>query len=175
MSRVERTETQVDGLSGEVLSRKTNVITLKALPQEPPYIKLYVDDIGKLYGLKPSTREVLLYVAAAAGYDGIATISARRKASIALTVKTSVAVVSNALTECVKAGLLRRVAHGEYEPTPHLFGKGSWAEIRERREKFVVSYVYGEEGREVLETRRLNPDEAERLKLEKKGQIRLLD
>ena len=102
---------------------------------------------------------MLLYVAAASGYDGIATISARRKAAIALTINGSIKTVSNALTECVKAGLLRRVAHGEYEPNPYLFGKGSWAEIRERRARFIASFVYGPEGRTPVEARPMTPDE----------------
>lgn len=174
MAKLERTEVRVDDLTGEITNRSSTVVNINRLPAEPEYIKLYVEDLGKLHGLAPAHRAVLLYVAAASGYDGIATISARRKASIALTIGGSIKTVSNALTECIKAGLLRRVAHGEYEPNPHLFGKGSWAEIRERRARFVASYVYGPEGRMVLESRRLSPDEEGRLALENKGQNRLL-
>lgn len=161
--KIERTEQTIDGLTGEITKHTSTVVQLNKLPPEPEYIKLYVDDIGKLHGLSPAHREVLLYVAAASGYDGIATISARRKAAIALTIGGSVKTVSNALTECVKAGLLRRVAHGEYEPNPFVFGRGSWAEIRERRERFVASFVYGPEGRQLLEARKLSPEEVERL------------
>jgi hypothetical protein len=163
MAKIVRTETQVDEGSGEILSRTSNVIELKTLPKEPDYIKLYVEDIGRLHGLKPQTREVLLYVAAASGYDGIATISARRKAMIAHTIGTTTNVVSNSLTECVKAGLLRRVAQGEYEPNPNIFARGSWAEIRERRASFVASFVYGPNGRQSLDSRPLTAEEADRL------------
>lgn len=161
--KLERSEQTIDHLTGEITKHTSTVVQLNKLPPEPEYIKLYVDDIGKLHGLSPTHREVLLYVAAASGYDGIATISARRKAAIALTIGGSVKTVSNALTECLKAGLLRRVAHGEYEPNPYVFGRGSWAEIRERRQRFVASFVYGPEGRQVLDTRKLSPEEAERL------------
>lgn len=171
--RLERVVQTTDELTGEITSRTSNVVELKRLPPEPEYIKLYVEDIGKLHGLSPAHREVLLYVAAASGYDGIATISARRKAAIAMTIKGTVKTVSNALTECVKAKLLRRVGHGEYEPNPFIFGRGSWAEIRERRQQFVASFVYGPEGRTVLESRKLTPDEADRLELERRGQQRL--
>lgn len=161
--KLERTEQTVDHLTGEITKHTSTVVQLNKLPPEPEYIKLYVDDIGKLHGLSPTHREVLLYVAAASGYDGIATISTRRKAAIALTIGGSIKTVSNALTECLKAGLLRRVAHGEYEPNPYVFGRGSWAEIRERRQRFVASFVYGPQGRQVLDTRKLSPEEAERL------------
>lgn len=174
MSKLVRTETRVDDTTGEITSRTSNVIELRTLPKEPDYIKLYVEDIGRLHGLKPQAREVLLYVAAASGYDGIATISARRKAQIALTVGTTTNVVSNCLTDLVKSGILRRVAQGEYEPDPHLFGRGSWAEIRERRSAFVASFVYGPNGRQALESRPLSDDEAKRVDLEGRGQMRLV-
>jgi hypothetical protein len=161
--KLQRTEQTIDHITGEITKHTSTVVQLNKLPPEPEYIKLYVDDIGKLHGLSPTHREVLLYVAAASGYDGIATISTRRKAAIALTIGGSVKTVSNALTECVKTGLLRRVAHGEYEPNPFVFGRGSWAEIRERRERFVASFVYGPQGRQLLDTRKLSPEEAERL------------
>lgn len=154
-----------DTLSGEITSRVSNVIQLNKLPPEPAYIKLYVEDIGLLHGLRPVSREVLLYAAASSGYDGVATISARRKASIALTIGVTVGAVSNALTECVKTGLLRRIGSGEYEPNPLVFGKGAWAEIRERRQRFVASFVYGPEGRTIIESRLLTPDEEKSLPL----------
>lgn len=157
--KLERVETQVDGESGEILARTVSTVEVKTLPREPDYIKMYIDDIGRLHGLKPQTREVLLYVAAASGYDGIATISARRKASIAQTIGTTVHVVSNSLTECVRAGVLRRVAQGEYEPDPALFARGSWAEIRERRASFMAAVIYGPSGRQIIEARMLTPEE----------------
>jgi len=172
MPKLVRTETQVDGLTGEIQSRMTNVVELHKLPAEPAYIKLYIDDIGRLHGLKPLAREVLTYVAAAAGYDGIASITARRRASIALTVGTTVAVVNNCLTSCIKAGLLRRVGHGEYEPDPRIFGRGSWAEIRQRQARFVASFVYGpEEGRRVLESRKLTVDEERQIDADRQPRL----
>lgn len=174
MTRLVRTETQVDSLTGEIKSQKSNVISIERMPAEPAYIKLYVDDIGKLHGLKPMTREVLLYVAASMGFDGVATLTSRRRAQIALTVGTSLQVVKNCLLECVKAGLLRHVGRSEYEPNPALFGRGNWAEIRERRERFIASFVYGPEGRTPVEARKLSQDENDRLELERRGQTRLL-
>lgn len=174
MGKMVRTVRTVDESTGEILHQQTNVIELQKMPKEPDYIKLYVEDIGKLHGVTPMAREVLLYVAASMGYDGVASLTPRRRASIALTVGAkSVQVVNNCLAECVKAGLLRLIERGEYEPNPALFGRGSWAEIRERRARFVASFVYGPEGRQVLEARPLSPDEADRLALEKRGQQRM--
>lgn len=163
MTSIQRIHEVRDDLTGEIKERTSNVFEINKLPAEPAYIKLYVDDIGLLHGLRPVSREVLLYTAAASGYDGVASITARRRASIALTIGVTVGAVSNALTECVKVGLLRRVGHGEYEPNPAVFGRGSWAEIRERRSRFVASFVYGPEGRDILESRKLTKAEEESL------------
>lgn len=173
MGKVLRTFREVNDLTGEVLRQVSNVVELQKLPPEPAYIKLYIDDIGRLHGLKPITREVLLYLAANMGYDGVSSLTPRRRAMIALTIGTTAQVVSNSLGECVRAGLARIVARGEYELSPALFARGAWADIRERRLRFVASFVYGPEGRQTLEARTLSPDEAERFDLEQRGQTRL--
>lgn len=173
MSSIVRTLRTVDELTGEITHQTTNVFALNKMPPEPAYIKMYVDDIGKLHGLKPITREVLLYVAASMGYDGVASLTVRRRSAIALTVGTSTQVVNNSLSECVKAKLLRIVSRGEYELSPEIFARGSWAEIRERRQKFIASFIYGPEGRQIIESRPLSENEAENIELERHGQTRL--
>jgi hypothetical protein len=44
MSKFERVQTVVDGLTGECLSEQRNVITFNPLPPEPAYVKLYIED-----------------------------------------------------------------------------------------------------------------------------------
>jgi len=168
-----RTVTEVDRQTGEVLSSTSNVTELRPLPKEPPYIKLYVEDLTRLLGLANS--EILLYIAASIGYDGIASLSTTRRARIALTCGVSEKTVRNAITEYLRAGVLRRVGRAEYELDPHLFGKGEWADIRERRARFQLEVQYGEEGRTVR-TRRLSSDESKRADVEHRlGQQRLVD
>jgi hypothetical protein len=52
MSRVERVETIVDGMTGELLSEQRNIIAFNPIPPEPAYAKLYVEDLGKLLDLQ---------------------------------------------------------------------------------------------------------------------------
>jgi hypothetical protein len=40
--------TVVDGLTGELLSERRNVIAFNPLPPEPAYVKLYIEDLGKI-------------------------------------------------------------------------------------------------------------------------------
>jgi hypothetical protein len=138
---------------------------------EPEYIKLYIQDLGRLKGLQPSHREILVYVAACVGYDGIITLTARRRGSIALTVGCNQRTVDNAISEYVKTGIIRRVGRGEYELNPFLFAKGDWNSIRQRREAFVSSVAYDPKlGRVPVETRTLTPEEKERIQAENQEQ-----
>ncbi len=168
MSKIERTELETDHLTGEITRHSSTVVQLNKLPPEPEYIKLYIQDLGRLKGLQPSHREILVYVAACVGYDGIITLTARRRLSIAFTVGCNQRTVDNAVSEYVKTGIIRRVGRGEYELNPFLFAKGDWNSIRQRREAFVSSVAYDPNlGRVPVETRPLSSDEKERIQAEK--------
>lgn len=168
-----RTQTEIDRQTGEVIRSTSNVTELRPLPKEPPYIKLYIEDLSRLLGLANS--EILLYIAASIGYDGIASLSTTRRARIALTCGVTEKTVRNAITEYLRAGVLRRVGRAEYELDPHIFGRGDWADIRERRDRFRLEVDYSEQGRTVR-TRRLSQDEARRVEVEQRlGQQRLVE
>lgn len=149
-SKVISTLRVVDELEGTVLSETSNVLSIKKLPREPDYIKLYVDEIGGLHGLQAGHRDILLYVASLIGYDGTVLINARRKAQIAITLDIAPKSIDNALSELVKKGLLKRLGRGDFEPNPFIFGRGEWDKIRQRRESFVSRVRFGPEGVEAL-------------------------
>jgi hypothetical protein len=72
-----------------------------------------------------------------------------RKARIAMTAGCSLKSVNNAITEYVKAGILIRAGRAEYELNPHLFAKGEWRSIRERRSSFTAKINYSSSGRTI--------------------------
>lgn len=177
MAKLERRQTEYDQQTGEILSDVSNVISIKRLPEEPPYIKMYIEDLGRIMGLtRASERDILLYVAACVAYDGVVSLTARRRAQIAITTGLNEKTIRNAITEFCKLEILRRVGRGEYELNPHLFARGDWATIRERREAFSFTTVYdAKNGRMVAITQKLADDERTRAVLESKGQQRLCD
>ncbi len=152
MSKVERVETVVDGLTGELLSEQRNVIAFNQMPPEPAYVKLYIEDLGKLLDLQSGHRDILLHVAANVAYDGLVSMTTLRKNRIAAALNCSIRSIDNAITEFVKREILIRVGRAEYELNPHLFAKGSWNEIRERRLKFTAKITYGSEQGRIIET-----------------------
>jgi hypothetical protein len=150
MQYIEKTETFIDNSTGEVLSQQSKVINVRPLEPEPDYIKLYIGDLGRLNSLTPAATEILLYIAASVDYDGFVSLTAHKKARIALTCGCSPKTIKNAIIEYVKLGLLIRVGRAEYELNPHVFAKGKWRAIRERRKKFMAKIIYGgSEGRTI--------------------------
>ncbi|MDE1943597.1 MAG: replication/maintenance protein RepL [Betaproteobacteria bacterium] len=138
-------------------SEKTReVVNTRKMPQEPNYVKVYIDDLGRLLNVQESHRSILLYIAASINYDGFLTLVKARKERIAATVGVSVKTVSNAVSELVKIGILRRAGRSEYELDPHLFGKGDWASIRERRQAFKVELSYSPTSGRTIKLKRDN-------------------
>ena len=152
MSTFERVETVVDVLTGEIMSERKNVIAFNPMPAEPAYVKLYIEDLGKLLDLQSGHRDILLHVAANVAYDGLVSMTAMRKNRIAAALKCSIRSIDNAITEFVRREILLRVGRAEYELNPHLFAKGSWKEIRERRLQFTMRVNYSAEGGRTIET-----------------------
>jgi hypothetical protein len=149
MSRLERIETNTDALTGEILSQSKKVIELTKLEAEPDYVKMYVADLSNLVGLKEGHGRILPFIAASVGYDGFISLAGGRKARIAMTAGCSLKSVNNAITEYVKAGILIRAGRAEYELNPHLFAKGEWRNIRERRLSFTAKINYSSSGRTI--------------------------
>lgn len=166
MSKIERVLEKIDG--DGVVQRTAEIINIRPMPPEPPYVKMYIDDLGRISGLQASHTAILTYVAALVDYDGIITLNARRKACVAATTGCSVKTIENAITEYMKHDIVRRIGRAEYELNPSLFAKGEWKNIRERREAFSVHISYTKTGRHIVTTK-TPPDVAEREKLEAMG------
>ena len=149
MSRLERKETNPEGLTEEILSQAKKVIELTKIEAEPDYVKMYVADLSNLVGLKEGHGRILPFIAASVGYDGFISLAGGRKARIAMTAGCSLKSVNNAITEYVKAGILIRAGRAEYELNPHLFAKGEWRNIRERRLSFTAKINYSSAGRTI--------------------------
>jgi hypothetical protein len=152
MARFEKVTERIDQ---DGVSQKTaQIINIQRLPPEPPYIKLYISDIGRMYGLRPSHQDILLYITAGAGFDNIVSLSKRKKGAIALTVGCKFRTVENAITELVRLQILKRIGRGEYEIDPRLFARGEWETIRKRRESFTAAIKYLPDGSRRITTTR---------------------
>lgn len=155
---------------------------VRPLPKEPEFIKLYIQDLARIFELQNQHQDILIYLAASADYDGVISLTAGRKERIANTVSLTTGSscspksVTNAVGEYIKRGLIRRVGRGEYELDPHLFARGEWRQIRERRTTFQMHVTYSNNGKRSISTAPggVAPDQAKRDDLEALGQSRLV-
>ena len=123
----------IDTATGEVLKKETD--TTYQFPAEPPYIKLYLQDILYLSDLPKTHDKVLISLLKKATWASselgmVVTLSAGMKRIIAEQLEfKNVRTINNVISDFVKADILFRIDTGVYQLSPYLFGRGDWADI----------------------------------------------
>jgi hypothetical protein len=150
MSRIVQLESrvEVDHDTGEI-TRSSNSKVIN-LPQEPPYVKMYIDDISRLLDVPAGPRMVLYQLVRKLDYDGFISLTPAARERIAAACEIGVPTMSNYLTALCKSGILRHAGRGEYEMNPHLFAKGDWKDISKRRQDFELSISYSADGKRTV-------------------------
>lgn len=126
------------------------------MPSEPPFVKLYVQDLTAIHNLPSSTSSILFELVKKMNYEGTVILNSYVKLEIMdrLGIKPTKSrptqMFDNALMKLKKAGIIEQISRGYYEFNPHYFAKGDWSEIRKRREKFELSITYTENGERVI-------------------------
>lgn len=126
--------------------KETNIIRL---PSEPPFIKMYIDDLSHFIGLKERHKEVVFELIRKLDFEGMITLTPRTRASIAERLGITDQSFRNYLSEVVKTGLFKRISHNEFEVNPHYFARGDWQSVYSRRKEFVMEIRYTDKGRKI--------------------------
>lgn len=158
--------TVIDNDTGEVLNQE---IVYKQSP-EPNFIKLYLDCLCSFKGisksLNPILIELLQHMSFASLQDPeggqIIYLNAELKRRIAKSTNKTVKRVEQALTDFVKANVLKRIAVGTYQVNANLFGRGEWKDIKNIRAKF--DFANGTIDAEIIKT---NEQEAQKISSER--------
>lgn len=133
--------------SGKTLATKTtNVVRL---PSEPPFIKMYIDDLSHFIGLKDRHRDIVFELIKKLDFDGMVTLTPRTRSIIAEKLGITDQSFRNYLSEVVKTGLFKRISHNEFEVNPHYFARGDWQSVYSRRKEFVMEIRYTDKGRKI--------------------------
>ncbi len=130
--------------TGQVL-RQENERVLQ-LPQEPEYIKLYLQDLAHLLDVPAGPQGLLMALVRKLDYEGMITLSPAARDRIATVLGIKVHTLANYLTALCEKGILKRAGRGEYEVNPHLMAKGAWTEILKRRASFQMVVTYRPDG-----------------------------
>lgn len=130
-------ETTVTDLNtGEIHSTEITRSTFKDV--EPPYIKIYLDDITSIYNLPNSSSDLLLELLRLMSYDGQIILNSSIKKIIQQRVNyKNIASVDNYISALCKKEVFYRVDRGIYKPNPFIFGRGDWKSISKLRDAWL--------------------------------------
>ena len=141
---VEHVHTDHD--TGEVT--KTHSQNVSAFEKEPPYVKLYLQDIGQLNGLTPTEQDLVHELVFNMGYNNVVPSYKPIKESIAEKLGVSLSAINKGIQSLYEKGILIRKARGFYIMDPNLFGRGSWQDIS----KIKMTIEYNQDGTKSIST-----------------------
>lgn len=148
MNYKEFTTRHINDITGEMTHSSTMVSYESKLPNEPAYIKLYIEDIGRLCDLTRGEIRVLVKLVARIGYDGKVLLPLGVKRTISEELECSLSAVSNALTALTNSGIIARIDGGVYGLNPNYFARGKWRDIYEQRKSLRTTITYTDDGGE---------------------------
>ncbi len=138
----EKREQLVDNNTGELLLDTTSFEEVNRGISEPPYMKVYLEDLGAFKRLTAGEVKILVYVAATVTYEGEIFLPMVIRRRIAESADCKVQSVTNAIHTFLAAGILKRVESTIFALNPDYFAKGAWRVIREQRKAFQSITTY---------------------------------
>jgi Firmicute plasmid replication protein (RepL) len=146
----------------KIINYKTGLITEEQkdynnLFPEPPYVKIYIDDLAALLELPIGIRGLLYELAQTINNNGILILKRTMKNEIANKLDITIGTFDNYLTKLVQAGVLKRIGRGKFEVNPNLFAPGEWNELADRPNRletnFKMTITYLSTGQRKIEGR----------------------
>lgn len=152
MAKVVRmhTNTEIDHSTGEI--RRESKTDVLHFPSEPPYIKMYLDDISTLLSIPDSEKRVLTLMLKKLDYDGYITLSKRYRMLMCEQLGIKDQVLRNKIAKLKKSGVIASASYGEYMVNPNLFARGQWKDVVEQRRRFEMRISYSPDGERRIET-----------------------
>lgn len=127
----------VDTYTGEVVSTMTT--KTYTATKEPPYLKVYMQDIVALRNMPSSQADVLWAIAAwlpGAGCENPMVVALPKHIKELICEKLgwkNMHTLEKAITKLVQREILIREGSSVYRFNPYLFGKGAWKDIQALR------------------------------------------
>ncbi|EGX9017147.1 replication/maintenance protein RepL [Salmonella enterica] len=144
----EEKKTTINTETGEVESESN--LSLVRYNAEPPYVKMYIDDLCAIVNIPNSLKDILFLILRKLDYDGYITLSTRYRKLICENLKIKDGTLRNRLNLLVKNGFIISEGGNEYLANPNLFARGEWKTIIEQRASFELKIKYNENGRTII-------------------------
>ncbi|MDJ0903291.1 MAG: replication/maintenance protein RepL [Xenococcus sp. MO_188.B8] len=149
-----RETTQVVDENGMI--KQEQQINVIQFPNEPPFIKLYIEDLTAILKLPKGTKDLLYSLLMKMDYENIVTLTSRSKKEIAERVNIKIQTFDNYLRKLVDAGIFKRIGRGEYKVNPNLFARGDWGNISRQRDEWMLTITYESNGTRKIEGKAVN-------------------
>jgi len=127
--------------NGEV--KKSEMISTKKINKEPPFIKMYLDDIAGLAQISESPKDTLYYILGYADYENLIYLNYALIKKTAESQGVSEKTIRNNLSNLSKSGILIHTDRGTYMLNPFYFAKGEWKNIEKMRLTIDYDLVKG--------------------------------
>lgn len=146
---------------GEVISSKTVYKT----QSEPDFIKLYIDCVFTVKGVRKGINPIFLAFLEHMSYADvndenggqIIYVNKAMKMSIAKKLGLGIDSINKGLSELTKHGLFKRIDVATYQVNPNIVGRGEWKDIKNIRATFdfgnknIVAEIVKEEEENMTE------------------------
>lgn len=144
-TEIERNIT-TDGDGVIINEQQTVTNRTQLVSTEPPYIKVYLQDISMLNDLGKHDNAILHEIFKISQYNtNLVTLNKYYRELICKALNTTDATVRNAISKLNKKQLLLKKGTGVYMLNPDLFGHGTWENIKGLR----MTIEYTEQGKKV--------------------------
>ncbi len=154
VSQSKHTDKIVDNVTGEIVQERTteDEQTLTIIKQEPPYVKLYIQDLLYLSDMPKGLTNVVYSLVSRATYANprdtekgliIGLTGYIREEICKECGYKKIQSLNNDITKLLKGNIIKRIGTGTYQLNPYLFGKGEWKDIN----KIRMSWIYDIHGR----------------------------
>ncbi|MCV5784107.1 replication/maintenance protein RepL [Escherichia coli] len=142
----------------EVIDRETGNVTQEItditvqFPQEPAYVKIYIDNLCAVTKAPDSLKDVLFLILRKLDYDGYIALSTRYRKEICKLLGIKDGTLRNRLYSLSKMGIIASCGGNEYQANPNLFARGEWKKIIEQRREFEMRIKYSPNGETIITT-----------------------
>lgn len=134
-------------MTKEGIVREEENLRIARLPQESPFIKMYVEDLTAVLKLPAGTKDLLYCLLMKMDYENVITLTSRSKKEIAQKVGIKIQTFDNYLKKLVESGIFIRFARGEYKVNPKFFARGEWNKVMKQRDDWwTLTITYKRNG-----------------------------
>lgn len=142
--KVETTLTE----NGDVISSTST--SIRSMPSEPPFIKIYLDDICKINNLAKKASTLLYALFQYTGYNTnqiLLPAGLKHELMQEMGYK-SMQSLNNEISKLIKAEMLIKKSTGVFVLNPEFFGRGEWQSIKALR----MTIVYNAKGQKIIKS-----------------------